>query len=488
MPDLNHSRPLDVHVWSDHSEVNLLIDEIWKALFRLGDADTVKLGRKPKTTKKVHLKVLLLDLYVCWAADPTQYIAVHLSKSGWKANSRYNALHLSSRMIDVIKVLHEHDFLELHLGFEGRLSRIRASSKLELLFAQINAPHDAILFNHLREPLELRRRGDADKKKEKLEYEDTPETVRMREVLSRYNALLSQAHIDICSLEVPIVERTITTGKEAGRKQRLSIGHSDIFVRRIFNNGSWEQGGRFYGGWWQGIGKDLRRDIMINNKPTIEIDFKAMHVALLFAAVNQQSEFDPYTLEDGLLAGFSPEEQRSVVKQLVLMALNSDTRSQAFRAFRSDQAKDSRLRKLKDKDLGPLLTAFTNTYPSIEPYICSGKGLELMYLDSCIAEQVIEHFTEQNIPVLCVHDSFIVQYDQVLELRATMVKAAGNLTSRYMITDKIGYGLDEWFAELENTGVKPDWEPKTVVRCEGYKRRWSDYRKSSPSPYSITST
>ena len=166
MTDLNHSRPLDVHVWSYHTEVNLLVNEIWDSFFHSGDAVTVKQGRKPKATKKVHLKVLLLDLFVCWAADPTQYIAVHLSKSGWKANSRYNALHLSSRMIDVIKVLHEHNFIELHLGFEGRLSRIRASEKLELLFASLNAPQEAILFNHLREPLELRRRSEADKKKE----------------------------------------------------------------------------------------------------------------------------------------------------------------------------------------------------------------------------------------------------------------------------------------------------------------------------------
>jgi len=143
---------------------------------------------------------------------------------------------------------------------------------------------------------------------------------------------------------------------------------------------------------------------------------------------------------------------------------------------------------LKDKELGTLLTAFTNKYPSIEPYICSGKGLELMYLDSCIAEQVIEHFSKQSIPVLCIHDSFIIQYDKVLELRATMVNAAGTLTGRYMFTDKNGYGFDEWFAALDNTGVKPDWEPKTVVRCEGYNRRWSNYKKSSPTPYSITST
>lgn len=42
MPDLNHSRPLDVHVWSDHPEVNLLVSEIWERLFRLGDEEADK--------------------------------------------------------------------------------------------------------------------------------------------------------------------------------------------------------------------------------------------------------------------------------------------------------------------------------------------------------------------------------------------------------------------------------------------------------------
>lgn len=488
MPDLNHSRPLDVHVWSDHPEVNVLVNELWERFFCQAHGEVEKRGRKPKATLKSQMKVLLLDLYVCWQLDPTQYIAVHLSKSGWKANSRYNALHLSSRLIDIIKDLHGLGFLDLHLGFEGRLTRMRAAEKLQLLFTLIKLPHDAILFNHLREPLELRQKDDTDNTNEKVEYEETLETIRMRASLQRYNALLARCHIDICSLEEPLVERTVSSGKAAGRKQLLAIDRRNIFVKRVFNNGSWEKGGRYYGGWWQGIGKHLRHNITINNKPTIEIDFKAMHVALLFAATEQKAEFDPYFLEERLLFRSSPKEQRAFVKQLVLVALNSHSKQQAFRAFRSDQPKGSQLKHLKDAQLDVLLTTFTSKHPQIEPYICSGKGLELMYLDSCIAEQVIDHFTDQDIPVLCIHDSFIIQYDHVLELRTTMVKAASSVTSRYLFTDKEGYGLDEWLKEVENTGVRPEWEPKTVIRCEGYNRRWSDYRRSLHNLHSITST
>lgn len=39
--------------------------------------------------------------------------------------------------------------------------------------------------------------------------------------------------------------------------------------------------GRFYGPWWQGLNSKLREQIFINDTPTVEIDFKAMHIQIL---------------------------------------------------------------------------------------------------------------------------------------------------------------------------------------------------------------
>ena len=94
-----------------------------------------------------------------------------------------------------------------------------------------------------------------------------------------------------------------------------------------------------------------------------------------------------------------------------------------------------------------------------------------MYTDSCIAEHVMGHFIKMGVPILCVHDSFVVPYDQVLELRATMVEAGNLYANRFLFHDKNGEGFDEWFAQYENTGDKPAWEPKSVVRCKGYSSR-----------------
>ena len=159
------------------------------------------------------------------------------------------------------------------------------------------------------------------------------------------------------------------------------------------------------------------------------------------------------------------------MKQLVLMALNASNRKAAFSAFRGDQPTENSAKKLTNVELSKLLDAFVEEYPALAPFMCTGKGLELMYIDSCIAEHVIDHFTNLGVPILCLHDSFIVPFDHVLELRAVMVKAGSSATKRFMFTEKEGVGLDEWFSAYENTGQQPDFEPKQVVRCDGYMGR-----------------
>ena len=155
MNNYNHSRPLDVHIWSEHPEINVLVNEVWSRFWDEYAEGKPKRGPKPKAPKKKHLKVLLLDLYVCWQSDPLMYLSIHMSKSGWKANSRYNALNLSSKMIGIIKRLTDLGFLEFKKGFEGKLSRIRPTEKLELLFKLTKLNNDDISHHHDEEMLVL---------------------------------------------------------------------------------------------------------------------------------------------------------------------------------------------------------------------------------------------------------------------------------------------------------------------------------------------
>ena len=55
----------------------------------------------------------------------------------------------------------------------------------------------------------------------------------------------------------------------------------------------------------------------------------------------------------------------------------------------------------------------------------TGQGLRLQFIDSQLAEQIMLHFARKDIPVLPVHDSFIICADYQNELIDVMKRAFG---------------------------------------------------------------
>ena len=103
------SRPLDVHRWSDHPESNKFVNQIYDKWFA---QDTPDISKK-------HLKVILLDIYVGWKTHPDMTIGIAMSQTYYRANSRYNALHISSKAIPITKRLRDVGLLEWDKGWPG---------------------------------------------------------------------------------------------------------------------------------------------------------------------------------------------------------------------------------------------------------------------------------------------------------------------------------------------------------------------------------
>ena len=93
--DPNHSKPLDVHKWSDHPEINKLVDDLWLQVVEAALGG--KSNNKGKSDPKRQLKVLLLDLYVAWLDDPTLSVVINFNNNAYTVNSRYNALRISRK-------------------------------------------------------------------------------------------------------------------------------------------------------------------------------------------------------------------------------------------------------------------------------------------------------------------------------------------------------------------------------------------------------
>jgi hypothetical protein len=109
-----HSRPIDVHRWSDHPEVVQFVDKVWDEY--LPQEVVGKPGPKSKMAFRKQLRVLILDLYVAWLEDPELSIGVSMSVNAWKTNSRYNALHLSKKLVPIINAVKDAGLIVMAKG------------------------------------------------------------------------------------------------------------------------------------------------------------------------------------------------------------------------------------------------------------------------------------------------------------------------------------------------------------------------------------
>ncbi|NOX40908.1 MAG: hypothetical protein GXP05_10445 [Alphaproteobacteria bacterium] len=470
MLDPHHSRPIDVHRWSDHPEVRALINDLWDRHFQPWATKSTR-GPKPKTRHKDQLKVLLLDLYVAWTTDPELAIGVHLNNSEWRTNSRYNALHLSKVIVEYVHHLAELGLIDLSPGsFSGpgamanRNARIRAATPLQALFHRAKFGLGDIGHSKDRECVILR--GEDGKP---IEYEDTVDTRKMRRKLRTYNDRLARTFVDIPTLDQPFVDRAITTGPRAGRVQRLPIGPSNQFVRRVFSRGRWDLNGRYYGGWWQQIDSELRKQIHINDVPMVEVDYRAQHINILsIEAGAGPIEGDPYDLTEGYLEGVDRTTQRKYLKYLALTAINAKDRTTAFRAFRDNYPKGDPGKRFTNDELDRILEEFVRRTPQLRPSLFADQGIRLMHIDSQIAERVLRWCAIKDLPVLCVHDSFIIDYNHSLLLKLAMSLASKAVLGVSLAVSQNFVGLDD----LEGEKLRADYvEVRALERTKGYLER-----------------
>lgn len=245
--------------------------------------------------------------------------------------------------------------------------------------------------------------------------------------------------------------------------------------------GDWNLGGRFHGGWWQSIKEDWRKQIYLNDEATIEQDYSGLHINLLYGLQGLQPQEDPYTID--ALLGFKEAEQRKIVKGIALMGINAKNPKKAFAAFRQDQQTGSVERSLEDKQLQLLLDGFKEKHPAIADSICTDKGVELMAVDGRITSKVINYFTQKNIPVLTVHDSYITPHTHTGELRRVMNEAVTEELKGFKINiEQQGVGLDQVqaFKNSDRTNTL-DYSYEAIPsynRTEGYSNRLKRHNKS----------
>ena len=427
--------------------------------------------------RKKHLKVVILDLYVKWLTDPAMYSSFY--RAHWyyqDIRGRYNKLFITKVHIFVVDALEALGYListpghyDRDGGHSSHMSRMKATDKLINKIVNVFKFSSEMVDLHPNTECVVMRKWDDEKNKQvNIEYQDNDfsEITRWRHDLTAYNNLLRATYIDIPDFP----EGGLVTGKSKKDKyksnskkynllHKIHISQHEKFVKRIFNNNNWEHGGRFYGGWWQRIPSEWRTRIRIGNMPVSEIDYKGLHIVLLYAIKGINYRDDPYTLD-----GFEVSQRmRNLLKQVLLCSINASDAKTAKSAIRKEinfHPEDYFWVKDMELDLSELIAAFVLKHQPINEYFFSNSGVWLQNLDSRIAESIINHFTQLRIPILCVHDSFVISADRAEDLKAVMEQTFLNVINEYKLpinitprTTQSGLEVGQWSVILSD----PNW-------------------------------
>ena len=503
--DYEYSRGLDIHRYSNNPEVTNFINKMYEKHFKtyFNNNSQTQVNHRVRIQ---HLKLVLLDLYVAWSADPELHLAVHMSKNSYsngkvsiRGKSRYNELNIKVMLIQTVNRLRELGFIGFKKSWtdaKGKsfLSRIWADQKLILLF-------EKVLFD----PLDVSNKSDreviifkTDKKKD-IEYTDTDQIVSMRKLIQDYNTQIERTFIDIPGCESPEVVISSKQGDKTNKSVKVSITQDNKFVRKIFNN-NWNEGSIFVGGWWQRINQDIRKKIYINNEPTIEIDYSTLPIVLAYAENNidywvTNSE-DPYKAvelpkidaSEANVKEIAPDDARVIVKNLLLVSMNAKNETAAFQAFNSnwDYKKYPYRGVFKHQYLKQLLDNIIKAHPKITDLIFSGKGNRLINKEVQIVDYIVKQFVRGDKPILIVHDSLVVQESYTCDVYEFMNEAINKVIKMNNSEMKFKYDINK--KDIKNAanlfldiGIKNlrDSTPKTDSKnmSVGYDMRWKKHKK-----------
>jgi hypothetical protein len=364
--------------------------------------------RVKQGAKRTVIRRLVMSLIKTFERDSTKWQTVSLNKKDWDKGGRYYKLRLKAEQLSIaVKRLEELGYIELVIGNQHwnpdkrKQTRIRATAKLIEAVELANLVKDKDRWKSVknRPRIELR-----DTKGKAINVPRLPGHIAECErLLEKYQELLDTT---IISLPAKAISKNGDTF--AGE-----FTPYDKWVRRIFNKGSWNKGGRLAGGFWQSLSKEERLTLLLDGQEVTETDLRATFPVLVYHSLgidywgglsNEEwiEEVDPYYIEE-----YIGEDYRKALKLIFNAAINV-TNNGIHKGWLTKIIRDKNISQRVNRDAPELIKRLLDKHPLI-PFFDAEVGSIIMFLESEIALEVIKEFTRLGKPVLTVHDSFIAK-------------------------------------------------------------------------------
>ena len=254
-----------------------------------------------------------------------------------------------------------------------------------------------------------------------IPFAPTDETRLWKAQLDSFNAFLAEQDIEIDLTENEAAQ--LTARMNAVRaKGTLPFAKPELVRKdlyRQFNNGSFGQGGRLYGGWWINCPKDLRPHVTINGRPTVELDYSGCMIRMLYHERGIDYRADPYELEamDACERenGLPSDYFREAVKQMAQALINGEEgkRNEQIQLEPGQTFKPYFTRK-------EVMGVLRAKHEAIADAFETGAGVRLQRIESDIALKIVSNLMAAGVTALPIHDSFIVVVDEKETLQNEM--------------------------------------------------------------------
>jgi hypothetical protein len=117
---------------------------------------------------------------------------------------------------------------------------------------------------------------------------------------------------------------------------------------------------------------------------------------------------------------------REFLKQVMLILMNNGDPERTRKAVQSDINKRKLRKPAEVKEIMPVIKALIDKHAAIKNHFDIDIGRRLQRLDSDVCDAVQTYFYNQDIPVLGVHDSFIIASEFEKKLEIAMKEAFFN--------------------------------------------------------------
>lgn len=444
--------------WYPVSKDKLLDEIIEQIVYQINTSRKTTRGvtKETRLNERSIAVHLINALYLSYFSFPKNLVSINLTAQ-YYSRKKYGYRNVEK----VIKALENTDLVTLIKGSEirGQVTRIRHNRTLEKLFDKIGfkwryyPPDTDKIFVFKRD----RVKTVGKKKKYKKITLPLPKTDFYKQEQKRllsFNQFISKHCIALDVSDKQFKKITHELNKYKNQRSFFyeehdnTINYSLTHLRRVFARGKDNLGGRFYGGWWQSIPSKYRPHITIDGKKTLEVDFSTMSLRLLYSKENIPVGFDRDLYDLGLTGNTKYLTRARDLIKLYTNALLNDEGGKY-------RLKKSELRELKLEHYQ--LNKLVNTYHKpVAHHFGTGVGLELMFLDSIIAQRLMTFFQHQGIVILPIHDSFIVPVGFELSLREQMKHEYKKLMKKMIKVKSSPTKIRDNFKEELSLKIQPE--------------------------------